>query len=53
MFGGNARRIAEREAAWRQLLEPHGVEPLFVRLLDPDLLEASAMLSTRLERATP
>ena len=52
-FGGNPRRIAEREAAWRQLLEPHGVEPLFVRLVDPDLLEASAMLSTRLEHLTP
>jgi len=51
-FAANARRIAEREAAWRQMLEPHHAEPLFVRLADPDLREAGATLSTRLERAT-
>ena len=51
-FAANPRRIAEREAAWRQMLEPHHAEPLFVRLTDPDLREAGATLSTRLERAT-
>jgi hypothetical protein len=50
-FGGQPRRIAEREAAWRQLLEPLGVEPLFVRLVDPDLREAGVTLTDRLERA--
>ena len=52
-FAANPRRVAEREAAWRQMLEPHHAEPLFVRLADPDLREAGATLSTRLERATP
>jgi hypothetical protein len=51
-FNANPRRVAEREAAWRQMLEPHHVEPLFVRLADPDLREAGATLMSRLERAT-
>ena len=50
-MSGDPRRIAEREAAWRQMLEAHGVEPLFVRLVEPDLREAGAALATRLERA--
>ena len=50
-FGADPRRIAEREAAWRQMLEAHGVEPLFVRLVEPDLREAGVALATRLERA--
>ena len=50
-MNGEPRRIAEREAAWRQMLEAHGVEPLFVRLVEPDLREAGAALVTRLERA--
>jgi hypothetical protein len=49
-FAGQPRRIAERETAWRQMLEPLGIEPLFVRLVDPDLREASAALAHRLER---
>jgi hypothetical protein len=51
-FGSQPRRVAEREAAWRQLLEPLGVEPLFVRLVDPDLREAGITLANRLERTT-
>lgn len=50
-FTGHPRRIAEREGAWRQMLEPLGVEPLFVRLVDPDLRESGAALAQRLERA--
>ena len=50
-FGAAARRISERETAWRQMLEAHGIEPLFVRLVEPDLREAGATLATRLERA--
>jgi len=50
-FTDQPRRIAEREAAWRQMLEPLGVAPLFVRLVEPDLHEAGATLTERLERA--
>jgi hypothetical protein len=50
-MSADPRRIAERESAWRQMLEAHGVEPLFVRLAEPDLREAGAALATRLERA--
>lgn len=51
-MSADPRRIAEREAAWRQMLEAHGVEPLFVRLVEPDLREAGTALATRLERAS-
>jgi len=51
-MSADPRRIVEREAAWRQMLEAHGVEPLFVRLVEPDLREAGTALATRLERAS-
>lgn len=51
-FAADPRRLGERERAWRQILEPHRIEPLFVRLVDPDLHEAGAMLSSRLEHAS-
>jgi hypothetical protein len=51
-FDGDPRRIGERERAWRQMLEAHRIEPLFVRLVDPDLHEAAVMLSSRLEQVT-
>ena len=51
-FGARFRdqpgRIAEREAAWRQALEPIAIEPLFVRLADPDLRAAAPALARRL-----
>lgn len=43
------RRIAEREEAWRRLFATQRIEPLFVRLADPDLREASDTLAMRLE----
>jgi hypothetical protein len=52
-FNGDPRRVAEREAAWRHMLEAKSVEPLFVRLVEPDLREAAAMLAARLERSMP
>ncbi len=45
------RRITEREAAWRQVLEARGVSPLFVALAHPDFATASASLNDLLERA--
>lgn len=50
-FGAHPRRIGERETAWRQMLEPLGVEPVFVRLASPDLTQAGALLTHWLERA--
>lgn len=50
-FAAQPRRVAEREAAWRQMLEALRCEPSFVRLVDPDLREDGIMLSDRLERA--
>jgi hypothetical protein len=50
-FGANPRRIADRESAWRQLLEAHGAEPLFVRLAAPALNDAAPVLAQRLEHA--
>lgn len=51
-FAADPRRIGERERAWRQILESHRIEPLFVRLVDPDLHEAAVMLASRLEHVT-
>jgi hypothetical protein len=48
-FDDRPQRIAEREASWRQALEPLGVEPLFVRLAHPDLSESGAALAARFE----
>jgi hypothetical protein len=50
-FGDDARRLAERERAWRGVLEAFGVEPLFLRLSAPDVTRADAELANRLERA--
>jgi uncharacterized protein DUF2868 len=52
-FHDDPRRIAEREAAWRETLAAQDVEPIFVRLARPDLAAASAVLAERLEAATP
>ena len=50
-FRDQPGRIAEREAAWRQALEPIAVVPLFVRLADPDLRAAAPALAQRLVHA--
>ena len=50
-FRDQPGRIAEREAAWRQALEPIAIEPLFVRLADPDLRAAAPALARRLVHA--
>ena len=51
-FGADARRIGERERAWRSLLEPAGLEPLFVRLVDADTRGADDEFARRLDRVT-
>ena len=50
-FGDQPQRIAEREALWREALAPLAVEPLFVRLADPDVAKAGAAFAARVERA--
>ncbi|HKU84932.1 MAG TPA: DUF2868 domain-containing protein [Casimicrobiaceae bacterium] len=46
-FGGTPR-ADERRHAWEQVLGDAGIAPLFVRLADPDVAAAAAMLTTRL-----
>jgi hypothetical protein len=48
-FDDAPRRIAEREEAWRRLFAAQRIEPLFVRLADPDVREAGDTLAMRLE----
>lgn len=48
-FRDNPRRIAEREAAWQQLLAEYGTEAVFVRLAEPDLPAAAAAMTRRVE----
>ncbi|HLX27346.1 MAG TPA: DUF2868 domain-containing protein [Casimicrobiaceae bacterium] len=48
-FKDAPQRIAEREEAWRRLFAAQRIEPLFVRLADPDLREAGDTLAMRLE----
>jgi hypothetical protein len=43
------RRIAEREEAWRRSFSAQRIEPLFVRLADPDVREAGDTIAMRLE----
>lgn len=45
-FRAEPRRTEERETAWRQALEAEGIEPLFVRLVDPDLRQAGAVFAS-------
>jgi uncharacterized protein DUF2868 len=51
-FGNDAPRLAERERAWRAVLDAGGIDPLFVRLADPDVAHADVELADRLERVT-
>jgi hypothetical protein len=46
------RRIAERERAWRNVLEVANVDPVFVRLAEPDAAQADAELARQLDRIT-
>jgi hypothetical protein len=49
-FGGEARRVAERQDNWRRVLAEAGVDALFVRLANPDLARDGAELARRLDR---
>ena len=46
------QRVAEREAAWRQVLEARGASPLFISLAQPDLAAAAASFNAALERTS-
>lgn len=47
-FRGDAKRVAEREAAWRSAFESVGIAPIFVRLAAPDLDAAATSLAAAL-----
>jgi hypothetical protein len=46
----DARRVSERERAWRNVLEAAHAEPIFVRLAQPDEIQAESELSRQLDR---
>jgi hypothetical protein len=48
----DAPRVAERERAWRNVLEAAHVEPVFVRLAEPDAVQADAELARQLDRVS-
>jgi hypothetical protein len=50
-FAQQPERVAERRAAWRDALEPLGVEAVFADLAEPDLAAAEAALTAVLDRA--
>jgi hypothetical protein len=47
--GGDARRLDERRAAWRELFAERGIDPVFVDLEAPDLARAESEVEARLE----
>jgi hypothetical protein len=50
-FRDDPRRLAERQAAWRELLGTDGADALFANLAEPDLPQLAAALSSRLAGA--
>ena len=46
---GDARRLDERRATWRDLFAERGLEPIFVDLEVPDLARAESAIEARLE----
>jgi len=44
-FPGQTARVDERRAAWRQMLSPHGIAPVFVDLTKPNLPAVEAALN--------
>jgi hypothetical protein len=51
-FADQRRRLDERETAWREVLEPRRITPLFVRLVEPDLAQAGDVFADPAARAT-
>ena len=49
-FGGEPRRIAERQETWQRTLAAAGLDPVFARLANPDLARDGAALAARLAR---
>jgi hypothetical protein len=49
-FGGEPRRITERQDTWQRTLAAAGFDPVFARLANPDLARDGAALAARLVR---
>jgi hypothetical protein len=49
-FGGEPRRIAERQETWQRTLAAAGFDPVFARLANPDLARDGVALAARLGR---
>ena len=47
-FGGEPRRIAERQETWQRMLAAAGIDAVFARLAKPDLAHDGAALAARL-----
>jgi hypothetical protein len=50
-FAGQPQRLDERRSAWRDVLSPFGLDPVFVDLESPDLVAAEASLNAAMESA--
>jgi len=50
-FANQPHRLEERRNAWRDLLAPFGLDPVFVDLESPDLVAAEASLNAAMEGA--
>lgn len=50
-FGGEPRRVAQRQDAWQRTLAAAGLDAVFARLANPDLARDGAALAARLARA--
>ncbi|MBS1107969.1 MAG: hypothetical protein H6Q91_3471 [Deltaproteobacteria bacterium] len=50
-FAGQPARLEERRNAWRDVLAPFGIDPVFVDLESPDLVAAEASFNAAMESA--
>ena len=50
-FAGQPARLEERHNAWRDVLAPFGIDPVFVDLESPDLVAAEASFNAAMESA--
>jgi hypothetical protein len=50
-FANQPQRLEERRNAWRDVLTPYGLDPVFVDLESPDLVAAEASLNAAIESA--
>jgi hypothetical protein len=50
-FANQPQRLEERRDAWRDVLSPFGLDPVFLDLESPDLVAAEASLNAAMESA--